>query len=65
LEKNKDGHQRKYLETMIDIRKMEDAELETKWAWMIVGESTQRTEFILRDISSLRGSSKNFTRYIK
>jgi hypothetical protein len=56
----------KYLENIIDTLKMEVAVLETKRAQMIeqLGESTLRTNCSLRDITSLCGSLKSFTRYI-
>jgi hypothetical protein len=60
-------HQRKELGTGTDTRKMEVTILEPKRAQMIeqLVPWITRTEFNLRDISSLHGSLESLTRYIK
>jgi hypothetical protein len=60
-------HQRKELGTKVDTRRMEVAILAAKRAQMItlLVQWIQKTNFTLREISSLHGALESFTRYIK
>jgi tRNA C32,U32 (ribose-2'-O)-methylase TrmJ len=61
------NHQRKELGTKVDTRRMEVAIMAAKRAQMItlLVQWIQKTNFTLREISSLHGTLESFTRYIK